>query len=122
MRSPTAWLAVSSAALVLAGCGGSSSPPPKPLPRIPRAVAQRLAADADAVAARRGCEAHGAAAKLLRDVIASTARIPPSYQEPLTSRANDLAARIPPCPNAPRGSNAQEDARRLAAWLRRRSR
>ena len=99
MRLPSAWLVASSVALVLAGCGGESAPPPpKPPPRIPAAVAQRLAADADAVAARQGCSAHGAAAKLLDDVIAEARQIPARYQEPLTSAANRLVARIPACP------------------------
>ncbi len=99
MRWLSAWLVASSVALALAGCGGGSSPPrPKPPPRIPGAVAQRLAADADAVAALEGCAAHDAAAKLLDDVIAETRRIPARYQEPLTSSANRLLARIPACP------------------------
>ena len=99
MRWRSAWLAASSAALVLAGCGGDSSPPRQnPLPRIPAAVAQKLAADADAVAALDGCTAHLAAARLLADVIAETGRIPARYQEPLTSAANRLLSRIPPCP------------------------
>jgi hypothetical protein len=98
MRWPSAWLVASSAVLALAGCGGSASPPPKPPPRIPAAVAQKLAADADAVAAQQGCAAHDPAVKLLDDVIAATSRIPPRYQEPLTSAANDLVARVPACP------------------------
>ena len=98
MRWPSAWLVASSVALVLAGCGGDSSPlRQKPPPRIPAAVAQRLAADADAVAALQGCTAHDAAARLLDDVIAETGRIPARYQEPLTSAANRLVARIPAC-------------------------
>ena len=67
MRWPSVWLAASSAVLIVAGCGGSSMRP-RPAPRIPAAVAQRLAADADAVAAQPGCA------------------------------ANDLVSRIPQCP------------------------
>jgi hypothetical protein len=98
MRWRSAWLVASSAVLVLAGCGGSASPPPKAPPRIPSAVAQKLAADADTVAAQKGCAAHDPAVKLLDDVIAATSRIPSRYQEPLTSAANDLVARVPACP------------------------
>ena len=99
MRWPSAWLVASSAALVLSGCGSSSSPPPKrPPPPIPAAIAQRLAAEADAVAAQQGCAARVPAAKLLADVIASEGQIPSRYQEPLTSAANDLVSSIPPCP------------------------
>ena len=60
MRWPSAWLAGCSCAALLAGCGGhEAAPPPKP-PRIPPAVAQQLAADADAVAGLSGCSAHDA--------------------------------------------------------------
>ena len=97
MRWPSVWLAASSAVLIVAGCGGSSMRP-RPAPRIPAAVALRLAADADAVAAQPGCAAHGPAVKLLADVIAAAPRIPSRYQEPLTSAANDLVSRIPQCP------------------------
>jgi hypothetical protein len=97
MRLRSAWLVASSAAIALAGCGSSSSPPPKRPPPIPAAVAQQLAADADAVAAQQGCAARAPAAKLLDDVIAEEAQIPSRYQEPLTSAANALVARIPAC-------------------------
>ena len=71
MRWPSAWLAGCSCAALLAGCGGhAAAPPPKP-PRIPPAVAQQLAADADAVAALSGCSGHDAAMKLQRDTIAA---------------------------------------------------
>jgi len=103
MRWPSAWLVVSSVAL-LAGCGSSGHPTPtaKPAPRIPAAVAQQLAFDADAVASAQGCAARGPAKQLLDDVIAASPRIPARYQEPLTSAANDLYARIPPCPAPPK--------------------
>jgi hypothetical protein len=103
MRLPSALLMVSSAAL-LAGCGssGDEQPKTKAAPRIPAAVAQQLAFDADAVAAAQGCAARAPAKQLLDDVIAASARIPARYQEPLTSAANDLYARIPACP-PPRG-------------------
>jgi hypothetical protein len=92
-------LTASSCALLLAACGGNgrhaaATPPP----RIPAAVAARLAADATRVASIDGCAARGAAIAFRRDVIASISRVPTRYQEPLTSAANDLVSRIPPCP------------------------
>ena len=95
-------LLTGSSALALAGCGGgdNAAPPPKP-PRIPAAVAQRLATEADRVAtlAPGSCEARDAAARLRADVIASIGRreIPPRYQEPLMSAANSLAERLATC-------------------------
>ena len=100
MRWRNAWLVASSAAL-LAGCGNrEAAPPPKPA-RIPPAVAQQLAADADAVSAVSGCSAHDAAAKLQRDTIAAISRVPARYREQLMGAANALAARVPACPPPP---------------------
>ena len=98
MRLRSASLAASSAVL-LAGCGGSApTRTTKPPPRIPTAVAQRLAADADAVAAARGCAARNPAVKLRTDVINAVAQIPDRYHEQLLSAANDVVSRIPKCP------------------------
>jgi hypothetical protein len=99
MRWRNGLLTVSSA-LLLAGCGGGehrASPPPPP--RIPADVASRLAAEADRVAALTPgtCEARDAATRFRQEVIASIGRIPPRYQEPLTSAANTLAARLATC-------------------------
>lgn len=99
MRWRSALLTASSAVL-LAGCGGGhqSQPPPKP-PRIPAGVAARLAAEADRVSAMApgSCAARDAANRFRSDVIASVGRLPARYQEPLTSAANDLAARLAVC-------------------------
>lgn len=93
-------LLTASSALLLAGCGGEhrAAPPPPP-PRIPAGVASRLAAEADRVAALTPgtCEARDAAARFRDDVVASIGRIPPRWQEPLTSAANTLAARLATC-------------------------
>jgi hypothetical protein len=97
MRWPSALLVVSSVALVaVAAHPARDQPTAKPAPRIPAAVAQQLAFDADAVASARGCAARAPAKQLLDDVIALAGRIPARYQEPLTSAANELYARIPP--------------------------
>lgn len=100
MRWRSGLLTASSAAL-LAGCGGNghqAQPPPKP-PRIPAGVATRLAAEADHVAGMTPgtCAARDAANRFRSDVIASVGRLPARYQEPLTSAANDLAARLAAC-------------------------
>jgi hypothetical protein len=94
-------LLTASSALLLAGCGGGQhrgAPPPR-APRIPAAVASRLAAEADQVAALTPgtCEARDAAVRFRDDVIASIGRIPTRWQEPLTSAANTLAARLAMC-------------------------
>jgi hypothetical protein len=101
MRWPSAWLAACSCTALLAGCGGhKSAQPPKP-PRIPPAVTQQLAADADAVAQLSGCSAHDAAARLRSDTIHVISRVPARYREQLMSAANDLAARVAACPPPP---------------------
>jgi hypothetical protein len=93
-------LLTASSALVLAGCGGGehAAPAPKP-PRIPAAVAQQLAAEADRVSALTPgtCEARDAAARFRLDVVASIGRVPPRYREPLMSAANALAERLATC-------------------------
>ena len=87
---------------MLAGCGGSdhAAPPPKP-PKIPAAVAARLASEADRVSALTPgtCEARDAAGRFRAEVIASIQRrqIPARYQEPLLSAANSLAERLATC-------------------------
>jgi hypothetical protein len=108
MRWRCALLTASSAAL-LAGCGGGghqAQPPPKP-PRIPAGVAARLAAEADQVAALTPgtCAARDAAARFRSAVIASVGSVPERYQEPLTSAANDLAARLCTCTEPPPPKN-----------------
>jgi hypothetical protein len=100
MRWRSAWLTVCSCAVLLAGCGGEGRLSPPAPPRIPAGVAERLAADADRVAATPGCAARVAAAELRGDVIAAISRVPARYQEQLTSAANDLVDRIRPCAQA----------------------
>jgi hypothetical protein len=98
-------LLTASSAVLLAGCGSHhAAPPPKP-PKIPAAVAARLAAQADGVAALvpGTCEARDAAARFRAQVIASIQRqqIPARYQEPLLSAANSLAERLATCVSPP---------------------
>jgi hypothetical protein len=99
---PRRWLIVSLTACSLAGCGEAKHVVAPPPPRLPAALAQRLAGDADAVHTRR------AALRLQRHVIAAinTGRVPAALQEELQSRANAVAER-------------PSRARSFAAWLRR---
>ncbi len=114
MRWRSVSLAASSCALLLAGCGGGGRAAPKPRPpRIPADVAQQLATEADQVAAAstEDCSARGAATRLRQDVIAAiqSGRVPPRYQEPLLSSANDLVDRIGACTPQPQGEKHGRD-------------
>ena len=91
-----------------AGCGGAQdAAPPKPAPKIPRALAQSWAQQADDVAAAieagDGCTAQQRAATLRTQVVSAVNahRVPRRYLEPLVSTANDLAGRITCNPPAP---------------------
>jgi len=108
-------LLTASSALLLAGCGGgdhAAPPPPKP-PRIPAAVADRLAAQADQVAALEPgtCEARDAANRFRTQVIASIQqrKIPARYQETLLSAANALAERLATCAAPPPPAEPDHD-------------
>jgi hypothetical protein len=82
-------LLILACAVVLAGCGGSSGP------RIDRAVATKLARQADAIAASHDrCTARTHARILQRQTIAAinAGRIPAAYQETLQARVNEIAA------------------------------
>jgi hypothetical protein len=99
------------AALLLAGCGGTSHKAgPPPTPRLPRALAHEWIREANAVAAaldaRDGCTAEQHSAQLRSDVIdaVNAGRVPTRLLEPLTSAVNSLPGRItctPPAPPAP---------------------
>ena len=103
MASPRRWLIVSLTACSLVGCGHAKHTAPPP--RLPPALAHRLAHEADAVHTRK------AALRLQREVIAAinAGRVPAALQEELQSRANAVAER-------------PSNARSFAAWLRRLSR
>ena len=112
-RWPAAWLSACSACLLLAACGGGerrAAPPP----RVPRTLAQSLAAASDDVAGRLDagdpCGASAAASSLQQRTIHEIARVPGQLQEPLQSAVNDLAAQAasacaaatpPPAPPPP---------------------
>lgn len=91
--------AIAAAVLVLAGCGGSTAPPPvaKP-PRIPRALAQTWAAQANAVAqalrAGDGCTAVRDATELRASIAQSEQQVPRRLRAMLVSTVNALPGRI----------------------------
>lgn len=91
--------AITGAALVLAGCGGSTAPPPvaKP-PRIPHALAQTWAAQANAVAqalrAGDGCTAVRDATELRASIAQSELQVPRRLRAMLVSTVNALPGRI----------------------------
>jgi hypothetical protein len=100
MRWPSASLAACSCGVLLAGCGGGGDrAAPAPPPRIPSRLAQRLAAEADLVAAAPAgsCTARAAAVRLQSDAIASIGNVPGRYQEQLMGAANSLVDRLSPC-------------------------
>ncbi|TML24740.1 MAG: hypothetical protein E6G32_03070 [Actinobacteria bacterium] len=97
-RAPIA-VAVAAAA-VLAGCGAPSRRAAPPQPKLPRALAQQLAARSDDVArklaASDDCGALTSAQQLQQETITAInqRRVPPALQEPLSGAANDLVRRI----------------------------
>lgn len=94
-------IALALAAVLAAGCGSTGGGTRAEAPRLPGALAQRLAAESDAVAAAlaRGdaCEAARLAGRLRDDATASIGRVPPEFQEPLSSGVNALASAVPAC-------------------------
>jgi hypothetical protein len=109
-------IAVLVAALALSGCGGSQhAAPPKPVPKLPRALAQSWAQQADDVAlaidAGDGCTALRRAVSLRTQVVeaVNSRRVPRRYLEPLVSTANDLAGRITCTPPAPTPKQDKHD-------------
>jgi hypothetical protein len=95
-------------ALGVAACGGARhAAPPKPVPKLPRALAQSWAQQADDIAAAvdagDGCTAHRRAITLRAQIVGAVNahQVPRRYLEPLVSTANDLAGRITCAPPAP---------------------
>jgi hypothetical protein len=107
MRSPSGWLTACSCALVLAGCGDGGAKPKPRGPAVPKPLANRLAEQSDAVAAKLvagdRCGAAAAAAKLRADTTAAinAGRVPPPFQENLSSAVSDLVLRVGRCAAPP---------------------
>jgi hypothetical protein len=99
VASPRRWLIVSLTACSLAGCGHAKHAAPPP--RLPPALAHRLAREAATVHTRR------AALRLQSHVILAinAGLVPAALQEELQSRANAVAER-------------PSRARSFAVWLR----
>jgi hypothetical protein len=102
MRWRSASLTACSCVVLAAGCGGhgSKQKPRVTGPRIPAAVAQRLARESDAVAtsldAGDRCAAAARAQALQRDTIARIGSVPAQLQETLQGTVNDLVDRVGP--------------------------
>jgi hypothetical protein len=98
--------AAAAAIVLLAGCGGAAKHVAPVQPRLPRALAADLRAQADAVAAALAagdsCTAQARAVALRTAVIDDVHRVPARFRETLLGAANDLADRIacvpPPAP------------------------
>jgi hypothetical protein len=92
-------LAAAACAVLLSACGGGAEPPPEQ-EAIPRAVAENLARQADAVAERFEAGATCEAAQLADELQASTidavnaGDIPADFQEELQATANELVNEI----------------------------
>lgn len=89
-------------AVLAAGCGSVSKPTALPAPPpLPGAVAARLAAESDAVAAAiasgDACRAQELGSALRADVDHTLPQIPSRYQEQLSSGVNELLAELPSC-------------------------
>jgi hypothetical protein len=103
-------LALAIAAVALAaGCGGNASEttPASTPPKLPRALAQSWAQQADAIAAALaagdGCTAEAQAAALRTEVVqaAGDGRIARRRAAPLVGAVNNLPLRIPCAPAPP---------------------
>lgn len=109
MRPVAVTLAAGVLALTLTGCGSSSRVEVRSPPRLPRPVADALAARADAVAAAlrlgEACVAKAQVHRLERATRSAVAagRVPGAYRPRLRAAIEQLAARIPRCvpPPAP---------------------
>lgn len=102
--------------LALAGCGGGggdAAPPPGPA--IERATAERLASTSDAIAAALDdgdvCGAAGLADRLNDQVVEAinAGRIPPTFQEDLQARANELVNTVNCPPPTDQGESDEEE-------------
>jgi hypothetical protein len=95
-RWPAVLLSACSACVVLAACG-STGRKAAPAPKLPRPLAQSLAAVSDQVAGQLGagdaCGAATTASALQQRTIQSIGTVPSAFQEPLQSAVNDLADR-----------------------------
>ena len=98
---------LAAAVLALSACGPESRVQSRPAPRLPRAVATKLAVRSDALAAalRRGA---GCAAKIQMHrlerqtrLAISSGRIPTAFRARLLAAVDDLSRRMPSCVPTP---------------------
>jgi DNA repair exonuclease SbcCD ATPase subunit len=123
MRRGGTWLALASAVLALAACGGGGDATPEE-PRLPRAVAERLAQESEAIADKLDagdvCGAAQQADTLVDSVEQAIAEgdVPDAFQEELTANAeqlqNDVNCPQPePPPAAPDCDALEEEKKAL---------
>ena len=105
------------AVLAAAGCGGARHAAAPEPPKLPRALAQSWAQQADAVAASidagDGCTAQLRAVALQTQVVRAVDghQVPRRFVEPLVAAANDLVARIACTPAPVVTTNGKHDKR-----------
>ena len=110
MKTLVPALAAAVAALAAAGCGGTTNTAPAPPPKLPRALAQSWAQQADAIAtalaAGDGCTAETQAVALRTEILQVTSErgIAQRLAARLVGPVNDLPGRITctPAPPAPK--------------------
>ena len=111
MRRGGTWLAAAGALLALTGCGGGDARPEEP--GLPRAVAERLAEESEAIADKLDAgDTCGAAqqADVLEDAVEQAigdGDIPAAFQDELLGTARQLQNDVN-CPQAPPPPPAQD--------------
>lgn len=107
---------------MLAGCAGER----EPAPRLPTALAERLAERGDSVAALLEgddpCGTRSEAQRLQAEAIdaVNARRIPSALQEELLGAATELVESIE-CPSSSLSPTRATEARSLSSWLREKS-
>jgi multidrug efflux pump subunit AcrA (membrane-fusion protein) len=117
MRRGGTWLAATGALLALAGCGGGGEARPEE-PRLPRAVAERLAQESEAIADKLDAgDTCGAAqqADVLENAVEEAignGDIPDAFQAELLENARQLQSDVN-CPEPPPPPPPEQDCEAL---------
>jgi hypothetical protein len=120
MRRGGTWLAAIGAVLALAACGGGDARPEEP--GLPPGVAERLAAQSEAIADKLDAGDTCAAAQeadVLQDeaqAAVDAGRVPPAFQNELMSTVDELVNTVncpqPPPPAPPEDCEALEEQKK----------